>query len=50
MSLITRILPALLLATPLGANASGALDCGFGTAGVINRDFASVEAARMSAA
>jgi uncharacterized delta-60 repeat protein/uncharacterized repeat protein (TIGR01451 family) len=46
MSLITRILPALLLVTPLCANAAGALDCNFGTAGTINRDFASVEAAR----
>jgi uncharacterized delta-60 repeat protein/uncharacterized repeat protein (TIGR01451 family) len=46
MSLIHRILPAVLLCLPLYANASGALDCSFGTAGIINRDFGSVEAAR----
>jgi uncharacterized delta-60 repeat protein/uncharacterized repeat protein (TIGR01451 family) len=46
MSLIHRIVPTVLLCLPLYANASGALDCSFGTAGIINRDFGSVEAAR----
>ncbi len=46
MSLIHRILPAILLCLPLYAHASGALDCSFGVAGIINRDFGAVEAAR----